>query len=98
MSITVAVTSTTCAVWVTTVSLPALSRAVTVTERAPAVVVSSAESSGTLPSHDASPEPPSSEQLKFTVTAAPSGTWARRRASARSRAASRRAARSRRSR
>ena len=48
----------------------------TVSAREPTVAVSSADSSGTLPSHDASPEPPSSEQLKSTVTAAPSGTCA----------------------
>ena len=69
-------TSTTCTVWVTTVSLPALSRAVTVSVREPTVLVSSADPSGTLPTHEARPEPPSSEQLKSTVTAAPSGTWA----------------------
>ena len=70
------VRSTTCAVWVTTVSLPALSRAVTVTARGPSVAVSSGSPFATLPSQEARPEPPSSAQLKATLTVLPRDTSA----------------------
>ena len=60
------VSSTTVTVFVTTVWLPAWSRAVTVTETSPSVLVSSSAPSATLPTQDASPEPPVSAQLKST--------------------------------
>ena len=62
------VSSTTVTVFLTTVWLPALSRAVTVTETSPSSLVSSSSPSATLPSHEARPEPPLSSQLKSTTT------------------------------
>ena len=64
------VSSTTVTVFVTTVWLPAWSRAVTVTETSPSSLVSSSAPSATLPTHDASPEPPLSSQLKSTTSGA----------------------------
>jgi hypothetical protein len=65
---------TTVTVCVTDVSLPALSRASTVTLFGPGTDVSSRPPSGTVPMQDASSDPPSSSQEKSTSSLSPSVT------------------------
>ena len=70
------VSSTTVTVCVTTLWLPALSRAVTVTETSPSLLVSSVAPSGVVPTHEARPEPScSSLHEKSTTTWSPCPTW-----------------------
>src|SRR5687768_4619024 len=68
--------STTVIVWVTVVSFPAPSRATTVTDLSPSVLVSSCPPSGVVPWQEARPDPPWSAQEKSTTTDAPRGTRA----------------------